>query len=266
MEQFRVYLQDKGLSSNSIKTYEYAAKQLVDRLSSLTDQSLLNHKDWLIESFTAKTTNVRIAAINEYLDYIEYGGIRLRGVKVQQKPFLDNVISNDEYCQLKHGLFNDGDYFWLFVIRFLACTGARISELRQFQVKHLTIGYMDVLSKGQKLRRIYIPETLRHDALIWCSDLKKTSGFLFDNGKNKPMSSRGISLGLKRLAQRYNVDSNVVYPHSFRHLFAKNFIKRNPDIAFLADLMGHKSIETTRVYLRKTTSEQRIAVNETVNW
>ena len=65
---------------------------------------------------------------------------------------------------------------------------------------------------------------------------------------------------------RYGVNPNVVYPHSFRHLFAKNFIKRNPDIALLADLMGHESIETTRIYLRRTEAEQREAVDEAIDW
>ncbi len=72
--------------------------------------------------------------------------------------------------------------------------------------------------------------------------------------------------GLKRAALRYGVDQDVVYPHSFRHLFAKNFIERNPDISLLADLMGHESIETTRIYLRRTANEQRAAVNKAINW
>ena len=80
------------------------------------------------------------------------------------------------------------------------------------------------------------------------------------------MSSRGIALGLKRCAIRYGINPDVVYPHSFRHRFAKNFIKKNSDISFLADLMGHESIETTRIYLRRTAEEQRVAVDEAIDW
>ena len=80
------------------------------------------------------------------------------------------------------------------------------------------------------------------------------------------MTARGLSLGLKRCAARYGIDQDVVYPHSFRHRFAKNFIERNHDIAFLADLMGHESLETTRIYLRRTASEQRAAVDATIDW
>ena len=80
------------------------------------------------------------------------------------------------------------------------------------------------------------------------------------------MTTRGIAMGLKRYTRKYNIDPNVVYPHSFRHRFAKNFIAKCPDIAFLADLMGHESIETTRIYLRKTSAEQREAVDSIVDW
>ena len=89
---------------------------------------------------------------------------------------------------------------------------------------------------------------------------------MFHGKGENAISTRGIALGLKRAAIRYGVDSSVVYPHSFRHLFAKNFIERNPDIALLADLMGHESIETTRIYLRRTANEQRAAVDEAIDW
>ena len=80
------------------------------------------------------------------------------------------------------------------------------------------------------------------------------------------MTTKGISGQLKKLAIHYNLEPVVVYPHSFRHLFAKNFLSRCNDIAFLADLMGHESIETTRIYLRKTATEQRTIVDDVIDW
>lgn len=266
IESYSDYLRSRGLTKNSIDSYTYAASQLLDRVGCIDDQSLLNHKDWLISSFSAKTANARIASINSYLDFIDYEGLRLRRVKVQQKPFLDNVISNEEYRIIADGLANDESWYWHYVVRFLACTGARISEFRQFEVKHVLVGYMDLLSKGYKLRRVYIPADLCKDGLAWCESIGRSSGILFSGKNGCAMSARGISLGLKRVAKRYGVNPDVVYPHSFRHLFAKNFIARNPDIAFLADLMGHESIETTRIYLRKTSAEQRKAFEEAVDW
>lgn len=264
MKRFEDYLQTQEYAANTITSYLFAARQLEQNASPITNQSLLEHKEWLVSSFAPKTANNRIGAINVYLDFLGYNGIRLKGVKVQQKPFLNNVISNGEYRCLRDGLARDRDWFWYFVVRFLACTGVRVSELRKFEFKHLSAGHMDIISKGQKLRRIYIPANLQTEALSWRNREGKTEGVLF--GDRSALTSRGIALGLKRAAERYGVNPDVVYPHSFRHLFAKNFIAKNPDIAFLADLMGHESIETTRIYLRRTAAEQRRAVDEAIDW
>lgn len=266
MKAFEEYLQAQEYASNTIASYLFAAKQLEQNATPITNQSLLEHKEWLVSSFAPKTANNRIGAINVYLDFLHFDGMRLKGVRVQQKPFLNNVISNEEYELLREGLRNDGDWFWYFVVRFLACTGARVSELRRFEVRHIEEGKMDIVSKGQKLRRIYVPNKLQEEALEWCETEHNKTGAIFRGNSPKALTARGISLGLKRAAERYGVNPDVVYPHSFRHLFAKNFIAKNPDIAFLADLMGHDSIETTRIYLRRTAAEQRAAVDEALDW
>ena len=111
-----------------------------------------------------------------------------------------------------------------------------------------------------------MPSKLQEEALAWCEAEHNKTGAVFRGDSPKALTARGISLGLKRAAERYGVNPDVVYPHSFRHLFAKNFIAKNPDIAFLADLMGHDSIETTRIYLRRTATEQRAAVDEAIDW
>ena len=264
MKAFEEYLRAQEYAPNTITSYLFAARQLEQKASPITNQSLLEHKEWLVSSFAPKTANNRIGAVNVYLDFLGFNGTRLKGVKVQQKPFLNNVISNDEYHRLRDGLKQDEDWFWYFIVRFLACTGARVSELRKFEYAHVLAGHMDIVSKGQKLRRVYVPASLRSEALEWCEREGKTNCILF--GGKAALTSRGIALGLKRTAERYGVNPDVVYPHSFRHLFAKNFITKNPDIAFLADLMGHESIETTRIYLRRTAAEQRSAVDEAIDW
>lgn len=265
MEQFTNYLLLKGYAKNTIDSYVFAAKQLLARCTPLTDQSLLEHKEWLISSFAPKTANNRIGAVNAYLNHIGYEGLRLRGIRVQQKPFLDKVISNEQYSAICRGLKDDGDWFWYLVVRYLACTGARVSELRKFTFAHVHEGHVDIISKGQKLRRIWIPEKLQERTLELRPDGVGDAP-LFPGPTGDAITQRGIALGLKRIAHRYGVDPDVVYPHSFRHLFAKNFIARDPDIALLADLMGHESIETTRIYLRRTADEQRAAVDRAIDW
>ena len=114
--------------------------------------------------------------------------------------------------------------------------------------------------------RLFIPKNLCTEAQRWLTEPNTTSGHLFTNGSGNRLSTRGIAIQLKYFAEKYGLNRNVVYPHSFRHRFAKNFLDRFNDIALLADLMGHESIETTRIYLRRTASEQQKIVDKVVTW
>ncbi|HHA7173285.1 TPA: tyrosine-type DNA invertase PsrA, partial [Streptococcus pneumoniae] len=133
-------------------------------------------------------------------------------------------------------------------------------------VEHVEIGYFDIYSKGGKIRRLYIPKKLRNSCLSWLESENRRSGYLFLNKFNEPITARGVAQQLKNYADKYKMNPKVIYPHSFRHLFAKNFLAKYNDIALLADLMGHESIETTRIYLRKTATEQQNIVDKIVNW
>lgn len=266
MDDFEEYLKGTNLSENTISSYKFAVKQYYQQYDVVTKRKLKEHKMWLIESYKPKTVNLRIRAINCYLESIGKGEWKLQFVKVQQKAFLENVISEADYEYFKTCLKNDGEKFWYFVVRFMAATGVRVSELVQIKVEHVQIGYVDLYSKGGKLRRIYIPKALRGEALAWIAEKNQASGFLFLNKQGNRITTRGIAGQLKVLAARYDLDPAVVYPHSFRHRFAKSFLERFQDIALLADLMGHESIETTRIYLRRTSTEQQAIVDRIVDW
>ena len=155
---------------------------------------------------------------------------------------------------------------WYFVVRFLTATGARVSELIQIKVEHVRIGYFDIYSKGGKVRRLFIPKRLREEAERWFETTGQTTGYIFRNRFGERITTRGIAQQLKNYAERYGLNTNVVYPHSFRHRYAKNFLEAFNDIALLADLMGHESIETTRIYLRRTASEQQAIVDKVITW
>lgn len=266
IENFEKYLKSTNLSENTMASYLFALKQFNQQYDKITKKNLRDYKVWLIESYKPKTVNLRLRAINCYLESIGKAEWKMPFVKVQQKAFLENVISEADYKYFKTRLKKDDEMFWYFVIRFLAATGARVSELIQIKVEHVKIGYIDLYSKGGKLRRIYIPKALQKEALKWLEENDRESGFLFLNKYGERITTRGISGQLKKFAIKYGIDPAVVYPHSFRHRFAKSFLDRCNDIAFLADLMGHESIETTRIYLRKTATEQREIVDKIINW
>lgn len=260
-EKFERHLRRAHLSENTIASYIFAIKKYDEQYGEITQKNLRAYKVWLIENYKPKTVNLRLRAINCYLEYTGHEKWKLPFVRVQQKAFLENVISEADYNYFKASLKNEDELFWYFVIRFLAATGARVSELIQIKVEHVKLSHLDLYSKGGKLRRIYIPKSLRDEALSWLASKGQESGFIFLNKYGNRITTRGISGQLKKLALRYGIDPTVVYPHSFRHRFAKSFLDRCNDIAFLADLMGHESIETTRIYLRKTATEQREIVD-----
>lgn len=264
--EFERHLRGTNLSENTISSYLFAIKQFSDQYDEVTLKNLRAYKVWLIESYKPKTVNLRLRAMNCYLESIGKDKWKQPFVRVQQKAFLENVISEADYEYFKNCLKRDDELFWYFVIRFLAATGARVSELIQIKVEHIKRGHLDLYSKGGKLRRIYIPKALQDEALSWLSEKQQESGFIFLNKYGERITTRGISGQLKKLAVRYDINPAVVYPHSFRHRFAKSFLERCNDIAFLADLMGHESIETTRIYLRKTSTEQREIVDKIVDW
>ncbi|WP_324611509.1 tyrosine-type recombinase/integrase [Malacoplasma penetrans] len=266
IKEFKTYLIQQNLSKNTIDAYCTAVNQYIVNKDKIDKNNLLLWKANMIETFKARTINLKIQAINNYLDFINLGHLKLKSVKVQQRLFLENVISDADYNFLKTKLKKEKNKEWYFIVRFLAATGARVSELIKIKVEHVHLGYIDIYTKGGKIRRIYIPRNLRIEATEWLKKLNLESGYIFLNRYGKLITVRGISQQLKNYAIKYKLNPSVVYPHSFRHRFAKNFLEKYNDISLLADLMGHESIETTRIYLRKTASEQQEIVDKIVTW
>lgn len=268
LRDFEKRLISKNKSPNTINIYIFTLKQFFLLFGSkITQKKLKEYKDYLQENFKAKTASLRISAINEFLKFIGKKDWVLENVKIQKKTFLEDVISNADYEFLKNSLKEDGEIYYYLMVRFLGATGARISEFLEFKVEDVKMGYMDIYGKGNKLRRVYIPKALQKEALDYFVNQKGyESGFLWINRFGERITKRGISGQLKVFAEKYGIRKEVVYPHSFRHRFAKNFLEKRRDIALLADLMGHESIETTRIYLKMTAGEQKAIVDQLITW
>ena len=230
---FQKHLAKTNLAPNTITSYVWTVNYFFEHYKEVNKKNLLAYKGFLVESFKPQTVNLRLQAINKFL---------------------------------KTKLKADGFDEWYFTIWFMAATGARVSELLQIKAEHVQVGYLDLYSKGGKIRRLYIPKNLRTEANKWIKERGLSSGYIFLNRFGNRITTRGIAQQLKHFAEKYGINRDVVYPHSFRHRFAKNFLDRFNDLALLADLMGHESIETTRIYLRRTTSEQQKIVDKVVNW
>nr|DAZ65450.1 MAG TPA: SITE SPECIFIC RECOMBINASE XERD [Caudoviricetes sp.] len=264
--QFKAYLAKTNLAENTITSYVWTVTYYLEHYKEVNKKNLLAYKGYLVENFKPQTVNLRLQAVNKFLEFSKQEKLKMKFVKAQQKNFLENVISDADYKFLKTKLKSDGYDQWYFIVWFMAATGARVSELLQIKAEHVSVGFLDLYSKGGKMRRIYIPKKLCTEATKWLKERGMTSGYLFTNRTGNCLSTRGIAIQLKHFAENYGINRDVVYPHSFRHRFAKNFLEKFNDIALLADLMGHESIETTRIYLRRTASEQQKIVDRVVTW
>lgn len=274
-DEFHKYLTEcKELSLNTINLYERQCRKYFSVYNELTKRNLQEYKMNMIDNDTpAKTINSILIAVSKYIDFLEnkyrnplIKKLRVKTVKVQQKSFLENVISFEDYQYLTASLFKDNNLELYYIVRLMACTGMRLNEFVQIRAEHIKVGYFDVYGKKKKQRRIFIPKTLREEMLKWIEE-NNINGLICTNKRTgEQLTGRGLAYKLKESAIKYNINPDVVYPHSFRHMFAKKFLSKRQDIALLADLLGHDSIETTRIYLRMTAEEQRMIIDDIVDW
>lgn len=260
---FENELRKENYAENTIVAYKYAVRDFFHRFKAIGKEALLQYRTYLIENHKPKTVNLRVRGINKYLDFIERPDLKIKMVKIPKSSFLDNTVSNEDYEYFKGNLREEDDLRWYYIVWTLTVTGARISELVQMKVEHVIDGFYDIFSKGGRIRRIYLPPLLRSELLAWCG---RQSGYLFINRFGSPLTPRGIAQQLKELATKYGMNPAVIHPHSFRHLFAINFLTRRNDLVLLADLLGHESVDTTRIYLQRSSRDQKKLIEQVVDW
>ncbi len=172
-------------------------------------EGVLEYKGYLLERFKPKTVNLRIQGLNKFLKFSGNDDLCLKAIKIQQKNYLEDVISYADYLFLKRKLKKDGNMKWYFVVWFLGATGARVSELVKIKTEHIDIGYFDIYSKGGKIRRLYIPKRLKNETSIWIENENRTSGYLFLNKYGEQITPRGIAQQLKNYANKYGLDTKI---------------------------------------------------------
>lgn len=267
VRRFKRHLRKEDVSVNTQISYCWTLNFFLTKYHKITNENLMLYKNYLMEGFTPSTVNQRIQAMNKYIKWNNIRNIRtLRSVKVQQKPFLENVISMQDYMYLKKKLKKKPDLTDYFLIWIMGCTGARISEILKVKVENIIDGQIDFYGKGRKNRRIYFVSSFQKEAIEWLKTENRNSGYVFIYSDGRAMTVKGVERHLKILAREYGIDETVMYPHSFRHMFGKTFYDKEKDLPLLADIMGHSSVETTRIYTRRTAQEQRQIIEKTVRW
>lgn len=263
IEAFREHLINDEKSENTINTYTDSLKKYFSLFPEVTKSSMIEYKRKMMEEFSPKTAANRCIAMNQYCEFIGMPECKVRSIKIHKQTSVENVITQKEYSELLRHLKEDGKEKEYWMIQFLAKTGARVSEFVRFEKKHLEKGEVQLWTKG-KIRKIFIPADLIDQSKNYFQKTSE-SPYMFPNRYGQQMSTRGVAEMISR-CQRYGIRKEVLHPHSFRHLYAIQFLKNNGNIALLADLMGHESIDTTSIYLRLSTQEQRKQFNQAMRW
>ncbi|HAH92314.1 MAG TPA: integrase [Dielma fastidiosa] len=249
-------------SANTLKKYEHGVRRFVDALPAdceITKEHTLAYKDTLLNSsYKPATISSYIIVMNKYLKWIGVPELRVKQLKVQRKSSLTDVLTPEEYNRLLRKAKANGHLDTYYIMKVLANTGIRVGELKYFTVENLKSNYLQINNKG-KIRTVPIRQDLARELRKYCRDKNIRTGTIFaGKTKGKQMAVSTIWRRLQRLAGELKIKKTKIHPHSFRHLFAKQFLKENSNgLAELADLLGHESLETTRIYLVSTDEEKK---------
>ena len=260
LDTFRAMLENEEKSAATLDKYcrdaRYFAQWLGDQ--PLTHQVALQYKNELLTRFAASSVNSMLAALNSFFRAIGRQDCRVRQVRVQYQPYCpeDRELSAQEYAALVRAARQQGRARTALLLQTICATGIRVSELPAITAEAARRGVAVVRCKG-KSRRVLIPTRLQKKLLRYMKQHRIAFGPVFVTRSGAPLDRSNIWREMKALCRAAGVSDKKVFPHNFRHLFARTFYRLNKDLAKLADLLGHSSINTTRIYIRTTSAEHR---------
>lgn len=264
LEEYKTYLYHKERSNNTIKKYARDLRAFFSYLNEapLTKDRILSWKDFLVSAYAPSSVNSMLAAVNGFLDWYGIPQYKVKPLKIQHSIFLpaEKELTREEYCRLINCAQEKGDYRLCLILQTLGSTGIRISELPYIHVSSLCAGRTDISCKG-KLRTIFLPQSLCRILTAYCQEEGIASGPVFCTRQGKPLDRSNIWKSMKSLCQKAQVPPQKVFPHNLRHLFARTYYSLENDLSRLADLLGHSSINTTRIYTMESGAKHLIQLN-----
>ncbi len=259
LEEFCQYLRAEERAEKTIQKYLHDMKAFCNWLGNrpVSKQTVSQWKQVLLDGGSAAVTvNAALAAVHSFLAYMGWDQYRVRYLKIQRCAFRDvsRELTREEFARLVHTARAQGKEHLALILETICATGIRVSELRYITVEAVSHRRAEVALKG-KIRTILIPNKLARRLERYGKQQKITCGELFVTAGGKEISRSQIWSWMKGLCEVARVDASKVFPHNLRHLFARTFYKACGDIVELADVLGHSSVETTRIYLTTTGAE-----------
>ena len=258
---FAAYLKSEEKSENTIEKYirDVRAFSAYAGNSEITKEAVLSYKNKLLSAgYAVRSINSMVASINSLFAFLGWEDLKVKSFKLQQKIYCseEKELTKAEYMRLVNTAKQKGNERLNLLIQTICGTGIRVSELHYITVAAVTCGEAVVSLKG-KTRSVFIVRELQKKLLRYAAEQKITSGAIFITRTGKPMSRTNIWREMKSLCEQAGVNPQKVFPHNLRHLFARTFYGIEKDIAKLADILGHSSINTTRIYIITTGNEHR---------
>ena len=257
---FRAWLEEQEYSPATAQKYIHDVRVLAEYAKGeIRDRTHLNgfKKQLEAEKYSGSSINSMLGAVNCFLAFLGCDW-KLRYVKVQRQTFLAEYmeLTRREYERLTQAAENRGDRRLVMLLQTLCALGIRVSELDAITVESLDAGEAVIKNKG-KLRRILIPNGLVAKLKAYCKEKGIERGPIFVTRTGKPLDRSNIWKMLKKLAALAKVAAKKVFPHNLRHLFARAYYQKFKDVVRLADILGHSSIDTTRIYTARSGNEER---------
>lgn len=221
-------------------------------------EAVIAFKTYLEGNYAVSTANSMLVAVNRFLVFLNKPDLTVKLLKVQKQMFCkkDKELSREEYERLVLTAKRKKDDRLSLILQTICATGIRISELQFITADAVRRGRADVNCKG-KQRTVFLPQKLQKQLLRYMKERKIQKGHIFVTRTGRPMERTNIWSEMKKLCEVAHVSKNKVFPHNLRHLFARVFYSLEKDIAKLADILGHRSIETTRIYIMESGEEHR---------
>ena len=258
--EFRKYLISEEKSEITVEKYirDVKAFAAYAENGTITKETVIAYKKYLQENYAVRSVNSMLASINGLFVFLGWHDLRVKSLKLQQQVFCpeEKELTKAEYARLCRTAERKHNERLNLILQTICSTGIRVSELQFITVEAVMNGEAVVNCKA-KTRSVFIVKELKQKLLSYAAEQNIKSGMIFVTRTGKPISRTNIWREMKALCEEANVNPQKVFPHNLRHLFARVFYGIEKDIAKLADILGHSSINTTRIYIISTGTEHQ---------
>lgn len=215
----------------------------------LCKTAVLVYKSHLCEHYAPASVNAALSSLNCFFSFMEWYDLRVKSLKIQKQLFAsaDKELTKEEYDRLLRAARQKKNERLYLLMQTICSTGIRVSELRHITIEAIRFGVAEINCKGKR-RRVFLPMQLCKMLKQYAKEQKIKSGAVFVTKNGNPLDRSNIWSDMKKLCKAANVSEKKVFPHNLRHLFARTYYSLQKDVVRLADILGHSSVNTTRIY------------------